>query len=177
MKGPVTATATESLFDLAELGEIASRDFYEGLAEKFRHMPTISEFWGTMAADERKHMKVLSDLRATLTPSQLSAQSEYDVLEAARENSRVRVTDVLAMVRDLNDAYVLAQLWENSEINRVFEFLVKKYLRGSDEGRLVRLDVIAHRNRLVLFKEAFGEVEKRKSIGVSDPEETAGPAG
>ncbi len=159
---------TESLLEFAVAGEKTAAEFYEGLAGKFRHEAHIFKFWKTMAADERQHVKILENIRSSLTSAQRTEPADQSVVETAVENSRVQIKDVLSMVRNLNDAYVLAHLWENSEINRVFEFLVKKFLPFSDDGRIVRLQIINHTNRLAMFSQAFGEAEVRKEIRALD---------
>jgi hypothetical protein len=166
----MTSQTVSILFDLAVVAETSSRDFYGGLAKKFSHESNISKFWANMATDEAEHIKMVEGLRKSLTSAELSAPAEQDILQVALENSKVRISDVLNMVKNLNDAFVLAQLWENSEIYRVFEFLTAKYMPGDSDGRFVRLHLATHRKKLELFSYAFGEVEARKSISAIDGE-------
>jgi hypothetical protein len=159
---------TGLLFELAIAGEISSRDFYEGLARKFCREINISAFWQNMAADEMRHIEALEDLRKYLAPDKLSAPADNDILEIALENSRIKTSDVLNMVLNLNDAYMLALLWENSEINRVFEFLIDKYMPAGADGRFIHIHLLTHRKKLHTFSYAFGEDEIRKSICATD---------
>jgi len=165
----VSETAA-SLFDLAIIGETAARDFYQGLANKFCREKNISDFWKNLATDEMEHAKILEDLRKSLTPAQLAAPAEREILQVALENAKIQIKDVLDLVKNLNDAYVLAQLWENSEIYRVFEFLAAKYIVSGAGERMVRLHVTTHRKKLETFLLAFGEVETRKNIRAIDGE-------
>ncbi len=165
-EGGTGSGTASSLFEFAIIGERAAEDFYNGLAGKFGHEAAVSAFWKTMASDEREHVRILENIRKTLTPAQLAAPADPFIFQTAAENARVRIGDVLGLVRNLNDAYVLAHLWENSEVNRVFEFLVMKFIPFADDGRFVRLQVINHKNRLVMFSQAFGEAEVRKNIPV-----------
>jgi hypothetical protein len=169
------AETTAGLFELAIMGETATREFYEGLAKKFSHEANIAKFWNSMAADEIADIKMLQDLKKSLTPPQLSAAVDREIFEMAFENSKIRIVDVLAMVKNLNDAYVLAQLWENSEIYRVFEFITAKFIQGSADGRFVRIHLMSHRKKLETFLLAFGDPEERKNIRALDPEPS--PAG
>ena len=153
-----------SLFDLTIAGETATRDFYEGLSGMFAHEANISRFWNNMAADASEQTRMLQDLRNALTSRQLSETADQDIFMTALENSRVQVSEVLAMVRSLNDAYTLAQLWENSELWRVIEFLIEKFIPTSADRRFVRLHITTHRNKLAAFYRAFGDVEERKKI-------------
>jgi hypothetical protein len=121
-----------------------------------------------LAADEKEHVKMLEDLRRSLTAAQLSAPAEHDIFQVALENSKIQIKDVLSMVKNLNDAYLLAQLWENSEIYRVFEFLTTKFIPNAADGRFVRLHAMTHKRKLETFLLAFGDVEARKSITATD---------
>lgn len=156
------------LFELAIIAETSSRDFYDGLAKKFLHEINISKFWKNMALDETEHIEMMKGLRKSLTLAELSVPAEHDILQVALENSKVQINDVLNMVKNLNDAFVLAQLWENSEIYRVFEFLTAKYMPSDADGRFIRLHLTTHKKKLELFAQAFGEVEARKSISAMD---------
>jgi rubrerythrin len=157
-----------SLFDLAIIGETAAMAFYEGLANKFCREVNISKFWKNLAADEMEHLKILQDLRRSLASAQLAAPAEHEIMQLAIENSKIRVEDVLDMIKNLNDAYVLAQLWENSEIYRVFEFLTTKYIMDGAGERLVRLHLATHKKKLETFLLAFGDAELRKNILAMD---------
>ncbi len=111
---------------------------------------------------------MMEGLRKSLSAAQLSAPAEDNVMQVAIENSKVRISDVLNMVKDLNDAFVLAQLWENSEIYKVFEFLTATFMPNETDGRFVRLHLATHKKKLDLFSKAFGEVEARKAISAID---------
>ncbi len=164
----MTPETTALLFELALISENCAQNFYEGLAKKFCRERNIADFWKNMAADEMQHREMLEVLQSSLTQLQLSAPAEQDVLQVALENSRVKIDDVLSMVKNLNDAYILAQLWENSEIYKVFEFLISKFMPGEADGRFVRLHLMTHKKKLETFLHAFGDEEERKSISVAD---------
>ena len=171
MKQVTPEETTSRLFELAISSETDARDFYEGLAAKFPHETSISKFWNSMAADETEDIRMLQDLQKSLTQSDLSGAVDHDIFEAASENSKIRITDILAMVKNLNDACVLAQLWENSEICRVFEFIISTFIQGAADARFVRIHLMSHRKKLETFLRAFGDVEERKKIRSQDPEQ------
>jgi len=161
-----------SLLDLSIQGENCSRMFYEGLADRFIHEKNISDFWRNMAEDEADHIKMLDNLRKSLSNDQLNAGIDKDIFQAALENSKVNINDVLDMVKNLNDAYILATLWENSEIYRVFEYLVTNcipLMRNGADGRFARLHMSTHRKKLEAFACAFGDASLRKGINISQP--------
>ncbi len=166
----MTPQTVALLFELAVIAETSSRDFYDGLAKKFWHETNISKFWENMAADEAEQVKMMEGLRKSLTSAQLSAPAEDDIVQVALENSKVQIREVLNMVKNLNDAFVLAQLWENSEIYKVFEFLTSQYMPSDADGRFVRLHLTTHKKKLELFSQAFGEAEARKSVSAMDGE-------
>jgi hypothetical protein len=166
----MTAETVSLLIERAIFCETLSRDFYQGLAKKFYHETNISGFWKNMAEDEIEHIKILEDLRGLLTPLQLSVPVEHEIFQIALENSRVQINDLLNMVKNLNDAYILAQLWENSEIYRVFEFLTETLLPNEVDGRFIRLHIITHKKKLVTFTYAFGDADVRKNIRGIDEE-------
>jgi len=163
--------ATESvllLFEHAIICETLTRDFYQGLAKKFCREQNIAGFWKNMAEDEMEHIKILEELMGLLTPVQQSAPVDHEMFQVALENSKIQISDVLNMVKDLNDAYILAQLWENSEIYRVFEYLTEKFIPSNADGRFIQLHIIAHKKKLVTFSYAFGDAELRKNIRAMD---------
>jgi hypothetical protein len=162
---------TASLFDLAIIGETSSRDFYEGLSKKFSHDKNISAFWQNMSADEAVQIETLEGLRRYMSPDKLSSPADKDIFQIALENSKIQTGDVLNMVKNLNDAYVIAMLWENSEINRVFEFLITQYMPAGADGRFSQIQLMTHKKKLQTFEYAFGEAEMRKSISTEDEQQ------
>jgi hypothetical protein len=164
----MAAETISLLFEQAIICETLTRDFYQGLAKKFSHEKNISEFWTNMAEDEIEHIKILRDLQDFLTPLQQSTPVEHEMFQIALENSKIQVSDVLNMVKNLNDAYILAQLWESSEIYWVFEFLTEKFIPRTADGRFIRLHIITHKKKLVTFLYAFGDAEVRKNISTLD---------
>src|ERR1700687_1767380 len=102
------SNTTTLLFELAIMGKASSRDFCVGLASKFGLEKNIPAFWQNMAADETIHIETLEGLRDYLSPDKLSAPAEENIFEIALENSKIQTSDVLNMVKNLNDAYVLA---------------------------------------------------------------------
>ena len=166
----MTAETILLLFEQAIICETLTKDFYQGLAKKFYHEKNISAFWKNMAEDEIEHIKILSELQGFLTPVQQSTPVEHEMFHIALENSKVQISDVLNMVKNLNDAYMLAQLWENSEIYRVFEFLTEKFIPRNADGRFIQLQILTHKKKLVTFSYAFGDAEVRKNIRTMDEE-------
>jgi len=158
------------LFEHAITCETLAKDFYQGLAKKFYRENNIARFWNNMAEDEIEHIRILEELRGYLTPVQQSALVDHDIFQIALENSKVQIIEVLNMVKDLNDAYILAQLWENSEIYRVFEFLAGKFIPRDADGRFIRIHIITHKKKLVTFSYSFGDAELRKNIRAADEE-------
>ncbi|MBN1505545.1 MAG: hypothetical protein JW955_01795 [Sedimentisphaerales bacterium] len=51
--------------------ERSAQRFYAGLAEMFRHVPEVADFWQRFAADETLHEKRLSDLHTSTAEARL----------------------------------------------------------------------------------------------------------
>ncbi|HHN93392.1 MAG TPA: hypothetical protein ENK17_01365, partial [Anaerolineae bacterium] len=108
------------MFDLLIQAEEAGQAFYLRLTEMFAHDSKAAEIWWKMAADEASHIHLLKQAREALTPEQLAAPADPDLLRAARAAAAFSPERVLAQVQTLEDAYQMAHAGENSEFNAVF---------------------------------------------------------
>lgn len=163
----MTERTVSSLIDLAIAGEKCSQIFYDGLARKFSHMKNISAFWLNLADDEREHIRMLENLKQSLGRGLLNSEADHVIFQIALENSKVNINDILNTVGNLNDAYMLAQLWENSEVCRVFEYLFSQFVpvitNGAD-SRFALLHLATHRKKMEAFSYSFGTDEVRNEI-------------
>ena len=163
----------ERLFELSIAAEKTAGDFYAGLAQKFFHLPEVSEFWKGMAGDEEQHMRRLEAIRDSLTSSQLFVPADRAVLDAVKNAVKFSVTEMLASVRNLDDAYELAHDLENSEVNTVFELLSTEFRPSRERKEFVRSQVKGHIIKLSNFFHAFGDDERRKSVAARTKETTS----
>ena len=141
----------EQLFELSMAAEKTAGDFYAGLARKFSHLPEVSEFWKEMARDEERHIMGLEAIRDSLTSGQLFVPADQAVLGAVKNALKFSVKEMLASVRNLDDAYELAHDLENSEVNTVFEFLSTEFRPSRERKEFVRSQVKGHIIKLLSF--------------------------
>lgn len=156
-----------TLFELVIELEKAAADFYRGLAEKFSHVPKVSEFFIGMLMDEIQHVQVATNIRGSLTPSQLHDPAEPLLLRKVRETLRCLDEDKLNSVRTLDDAYQMAHQLESSEIDTILKLLMSRFGDFDAEKRFAVLD-IRHADKLTEFFQASGSAEWRKSILIRD---------
>jgi rubrerythrin len=116
----------EELLGVAMELEEHSRRFYDGLAERFAHVPEVAAFWRQFAAAEAGHKKALENLRASLHRLKVTKPVDPAMLAAGRKLLAVSAEQLLEPVTNLDEAYELANELEASETNRIFEFLIRE---------------------------------------------------
>ncbi|MCX7855664.1 MAG: hypothetical protein N2556_06780, partial [Anaerolineae bacterium] len=108
-----------------------------------------------------EQIRFLEEVRAHLTPEQLQAPANPDIMQKLRGCLKFSPQDTLQGIRDLNDAYHYAHDLEHSEINAVLEFIINEYhLDLALRARLVDHYLQTHVKRLL----ALGGVAWRQSI-------------
>ena len=160
-----------TLRDVIETSKAAEREaqtFYRGLAERFSHLPEISEFWRLMLDEEIDHERLIASIEAQLSEDELRSPEDPARAHKVREFLKYRATDMLGTVRNLDDAYKLAVNLEFSEINRLMEFLVNSFVHIEEERASI-LDVIErHHKRLKTVPDIIGNTEIRRRISVRE---------
>ena len=139
----------KSLLGVAVQLEVAARRFYEGLAERFASYPEIAEFWRVMAAEEACHENRLTEWRASLSAERLSQPAEARMLQMGQELLGASVDELLADVRNLDDAYETAHDLESSEINAIFRFFIKEFSQDPRVVAVLLQDLDEHAERLM----------------------------
>ena len=129
--------------------------FYEGLYRMFEHIPRVAAFWQDMVDDEKAHRHLMEKVRAGLTPEELQAPADPEMLHKASVAARFSPDRALRRIHGLNDAYEIALDLEQSEINAVFEFVLAEhaYLEEEVRDRMVELYLRVHIKR---FQELGG---------------------
>lgn len=151
----------ETMFSLAIQAEQAAREFYKGLLHQFGHAPRAAAVWQEMMEDEEEQIRFLEEVRDRLTPEQLQAPANPEIMRKLRECLKFSPRDALQGFRDLNDAYNYAYELEHSEINAVLEFIINEYhLDPVVRARLVDHYIQIHVKRLL----ALGGIAWRRSI-------------
>jgi rubrerythrin len=155
MQSQSTGKTVATLLELAITAEKVAEDLYLGLAQKFSHLPKVSDFWQEMRKDEVAHARGLEKVRASLTPEQLLTPVDSVVLEQARRSASFSARDALNSITTVEEAYQLTHDLENSEINTVFEFIVAEFVAQEVQKELVMSQLREHVARLNHFPEAF----------------------
>lgn len=164
MHEPPEKKTIETLFQLALEAEKAARSFYQGLAQKFRHVPEVAAIWQQMMRDEAAHIHRLEEIHVGLTPEQLGASVDADIYWKALGTRRFSAEHSLGMIRDLEDAFQLAHDLEHSEINALFEFILSEFIDHETQRDLVLSQLKEHVARL----EALEGPARRRGITALD---------
>ena len=77
----------EQLLNVAMKLEEYARRVYDGLAERFSHVPEVARFWRQYAAAEARHRKALEDLRASLSADRAQRAVDAELLQSGHERS------------------------------------------------------------------------------------------
>ncbi len=115
-----------------------------------------------MRSDEEEHARFLEEVRARLTPEQLQAPADPEMMQGLR-NVLMKFSPqrMLQSIRDLNDAYNYAHELESSEVNSVLEFIIHEYhIDPALRAQLVDMYLQAHVKRLL----ALGGLAWRQSV-------------
>ena len=154
-----------NLLRLAIKAEETAEVFYRRLAEKFFEFDEISTLWEKMAEDENAHVRYIENIRESLTPAQLDADTDFDLLRKANEVVKFSADELLNSVKTLNEAYNLAHDIEHSEVNYVFRFLINKFADSEQVKKFAIAQLKEHLDRLMNFGKKFG-AEFRESVPV-----------
>lgn len=139
----------DQLFDLAMALERAAEALYQGLAARFAHAPQVAKFWRQYAAEEASHARHLAHIQAKVSPERLSEAADAGMVEQARRLLEVSAGTRLNQVRNLEDAYQLANELESAETNAVFEFLIERFSGTREAQSFVRAQLKSHIGRLM----------------------------
>jgi len=153
------------LFELAIAAERAAQELYLGLAARFGHHQDVADFWRMYAGAEDGHARWLERIREKSPPGQLSELADPSVLEDARKFLRFSAQGALNGIRNLEDAYQLANDLENSEINVVFEFMITNFTSDEQARSFLRSQLRDHIAMLMTrFPTRFSHPAGRRSI-------------
>jgi rubrerythrin len=152
------------LIDLAITAENTARKVYLGFTHKFISQPDASDFWQTMADDEREHARILSKMREHLSPEELSRPIDARLAEKAEHMRDLDVQQIVSSVHNLDDAYKVAYELESSEVNAIFNFLTIQFLSADESYEIITATIDRHLLRLADFSRSFGDAEHCKII-------------
>lgn len=150
---------TRHLFELAINAEKEARDFYRELARKFQHLPGVAAIWEDLQEDEEAHIQALLDARSGLTPEQLRASVDADVMWKAKAMQEFSVAKGLEVSETLTGAYQIAHELEHSEVNTVFEFMMTEFVDQEDQRAFVAAQLREHLAKLDELRDLLYRVE------------------
>ncbi len=142
---------------------------YLRFGKKFERYPEVAAFWNSYAGEENGHARWLAQLRERAGASRLRQPADPDILQQAERALARPVEDLLAGVKDLQDAYELANELEHSETNTVFEFLINYFAEDAQTQAFLRAQLNDHIVRLTKgFPEHLGSATLRRGIQAAE---------
>jgi rubrerythrin len=125
----------------------------------------VAGFWGEYAAEEAGHALWLERLRERLDPEELSESADSHALRNARAALQFSVEDALEEIKDLQDAYQMANELESSETNAVFEFLITHFSYDEETQAFLKAQLRDHVAKLTTgFPTPFKDAAMRLSV-------------
>ncbi len=146
--------------------EFRAGELYGKLSILFTHVPEISAFWKELAEDEIFHMNTLQEIYKSMTQEQLLLSTKKQKWKMIANIHALLNTNLIGSIKNLDDAYELAQRIEFSEINEIFTFLVTKYVFSAEQKQLVLSNIIQHHNKFMNFRYKIGDSTLRKQIRI-----------
>ena len=156
------------MFELAIRIEKSQQALYHKLSEMFSHLSDVSDFWKGMEKDEMYHAKTLEKIRGSLHPYQLLTPADPSILRKIKEVLNTPLKERMNSIKTLNDAYDLSHEIENSELNMIFEFLVKEFESSEETKKFALEEIDYHLDKLMKFPQTFGDIDWRKSIVIKE---------
>ena len=145
----------ETLFRLAIEAERKGEELYLRLAERFAHLPRVSEFWRQMTDDERQHIRELEDVFNSLKNEERTSPADPSMVEKARKVTGYSVAHTLGFIKTLEDAYQEAHEFEHAEVNELFSYLLRSFLPPDRWKTIVAAQVKNHLLKLMEFSMEF----------------------
>ncbi|HTX92078.1 MAG TPA: ferritin family protein [Anaerolineales bacterium] len=158
------AYPASKLLELSLGLEKDTQKLYKDWAKKFSRLPEVAAFWRDYAEEEAIHIRLLKELRARLSASQLATLIECEVVGDTRQ--------LLLLLRkekvdDVEQAFQYADKLEHSEINPLFIVIVSFFEEDEEARAMVRLLLDKHINKLVKnFPKSFLTPQPRREIKV-----------
>ena len=150
-------------FEEAISFERKAAEIYTELSRMFSHSPDVSVIWDQMRNDELFHADELQNLRIELTHEQLSASVDETMWEKVVSVHQLLREESLSSIKDLSDAYELANQLESSEVNAIFQFLLET-MPSHERRRYVLSKISEHLERLYGLGRRFGGKVSMKQI-------------
>jgi len=163
-----TQTRETTFADLLASGiqlEAQTQHVYQEFANLFAHCPDVAAFWRALAAEEASHKNRLIQIRDGMSRERLARPGDVKMLQAAQRLLAVDLGERLAEVRDLDDAYELANDLESSETNTIFQFFLTELSQDMHVVSALMRDLDEHVERLMAeFPVAYATRTERLAV-------------
>lgn len=143
------------LFELAIEMEQTAETFYCKLSTKFSHHNEVQDLWERMMLDEMEHKTELIRIRDSLGRDILKSKVDPEYIKDAKKFLRISIEDELAKIQNLDDAFEFSYRLEESEINRVFIYLLSKYMPFETKHEFLDISSNTHFARLNYLSKHF----------------------
>ena len=154
----------ENLLNISSSIEKEMVTFYCRLRQMFSHQPEAEKLWINLRDDEIQHIIYLDQIKRSLSPEQLSTPADKSMVEKAERILREFCSRRGEAIKNFDQAFELANEWENSEANQVFIFLAGKYISREDRKKFVETIINDHLERLISPPASIRTTEKRRNI-------------
>ncbi len=154
----------QQVFEIAIAAERSAQRLYLDIVQMFASYQPAVELWNALAHDEEHHARVLEYIRSTFAPEAFQRPVDPLLEEQALVLSRLNQEQMKASITNLDEAYQLTHELEHSEINTMFEFLVRAFLTDLELETKAMQNLREHLRRLVQAQETLGSAEVRRSI-------------
>jgi rubrerythrin len=155
------------LLEISIRAEENAARLYMGLQRKFAAVKNVADFWASYAAEEGQHARWLIELKRRLSETELQQPVraiDGVILLSASKLMDVSIDHLLSTVKDLDQAYELANELEHGEINLLFEFLVEHFA-SRESNEFLRQQLQQHVARLISsFPEPYNTPDMRRGV-------------
>ena len=159
------ANQAGELLELSIGFEQNARELYKRWSELFTAVPDVAAFWSEYASDEAVHARLLEELRLRLSPEQLATNIENEMVGDTK-----RLLAYLKKeqnIEDLEQAFHFANMIEASEINPLFELIMKTFEPDKKATTLLHMQLSEHIGKLTYkFPKRFSSPELRQAVKV-----------
>ena len=142
-----------------------ARDLYKNWSDLFAGVPDVAAFWSEYASDESIHARLLEELRARLSPEQLATRIENELVGDTKR--LLAFLQKEQNIENLEQAFHFANMIETSEINPLFEVIMKTFEPDEKAITLLHSQLNEHIGKLTYkFPKRFSSPELRQAVKV-----------
>lgn len=153
------------LFDMAIQAELKAEAIYATFGARFAHDEEVSKFWLHYAGEEADHARWLEEIRSQLPAEKLAEAADPQAVLSAEAALKFLGSGDPLKIRNLDEAYQLANEAETSEVITVFNFLVENFSDDPKTRSMLRQQLRHHINDITFnFPKRFAQQAIRLSL-------------